>query len=398
MDASSIAFASFLSQRANALEALSEAVDRALYELARPPHLALLFFSPHHADQAARLAHQFAQQLPNTQLLGCSGESILGVGREVEDGPALSLWLGYLPHSRIATMRLEFHRTPEGMAITGWPSELAGTWTPDSFLLGLAEPFSFPADVMLDQLNEDRPGIPVLGGMASGGQRPGQNRLLRNGEAYHEGAVVAFISGGVRLKTVVSQGCRPIGKPFVITKAERNVIYQLGGHPALQQLQQIFEALPTHEQAIARQGLHLGRVVNEYLENFEQGDFLVRNVMGIDTASQAVAVGDYFRAGQTVQFHIRDFASADAELRQLLSSVRDRQQPPPAGGLLFTCNGRGTKLFPKPHHDASLIREYLGDLPLAGFFAAGELGPIGGRNFLHGFTASMALFEEAEKK
>jgi small ligand-binding sensory domain FIST len=197
----------------------------------------------------------------------------------------------------------------------------------------------------------------------------------------------------VKLHAVVSQGCRPIGRSFVVTKAERNVIFELGGKPALVQLREIFDALPTSEQRLVQRALHVGRVVSEYKERFEQGDFLIRNVVGIDAASGAIAIGDYIRPGQTVQFHIRDQEAADAELKQLLSAAKKKSRAQPAGALLFTCNGRGSRMFSQPHHDAAAIAQCLGPLPLAGFFAQGELGPIGQQNFIHGFTASVALFE-----
>jgi small ligand-binding sensory domain FIST len=213
---------------------------------------------------------------------------------------------------------------------------------------------------------------------------------------HRDGAVAVMLHGGVSLRTVVSQGCRPIGRHFVITKAERNVIYELGGRPALLQLKEIFDDLPTREQQLVQHGLHVGRVVNEYQDTYAQGDFLIRNVMGIDPDHGSVVIADFVRTGQTVQFQIRDAQTADEEMRQLLSSVRKDRTAKPAGALLFTCNGRGTRLFPAPHHDAGVIRHVLGDIPLAGFFAAGELGPVGGKNFMHGFTASIALFDTAE--
>jgi small ligand-binding sensory domain FIST len=197
----------------------------------------------------------------------------------------------------------------------------------------------------------------------------------------------------VRATTIVSQGCRPVGRHLIVTRVEANVIHQLGGRSALLQLKEVFDTLPTTEQRMVQTGLHLGRAVNECQDRFEQGDFLVRNVMGIDPDSGSIAVGDYLRAGQTVQFHVRDQKTADEEMRHLLAAVRDDASRSPRGGLLFTCNGRGTRLFPQPHHDAQLIQRYLGEIPLAGFFAAGELGPIGGKNFMHGFTASMVFFE-----
>jgi small ligand-binding sensory domain FIST len=394
MTVSPLAFASAISTRAETSDALREVITAATDQLQVQPNFGFVFFSHHHAPSAQQVASELGPLLSTPEnLLGCTGEVIAGRGRECEEEPAISLWLASLPDSRITTMHLEFQRTPEGNAIGGWPDELSGAWPDGSFLFALGEPYSFPADVMLEQLNEDRPGTPVIGGMASGGHAPGRNRLIRGNEVFHEGAVVAHVSGGVRLRTVVSQGCRPIGKPFVVTKSERNVVYQLGGRPALDQLKEIFQTLPTREQLLVNRGLHLGRVVSEYRDHFEQGDFLVRNVIGGDSNTGAIAVGDYIRPGQTVQFHVRDAESADAELRQLLAAVRDAPTSGPRGALLFTCNGRGTRLFPQPHHDAGAIEQVLGGIPLAGFFAQGEMGPIGGKNFLHGFTASLAVLE-----
>jgi small ligand-binding sensory domain FIST len=395
MASSPLAFASALSTCADTGNALQEVIACATAQLQAKPDLGFVFISTHHASAAQRVATELAPLLSSPEnLLGCTGEAIVARGRECEEDPAISLWLASLPQTSITTMHLEFQRTPEGNAIGGWPESLSGAWPEGSCLLALGEPYSFPADVMLEQLNEDRPGTPVIGGMASGGHAPGRNPLIHGDRVYHEGAVVAHLSGGVRVRTVVSQGCRPIGKPFVVTRSERNVVYQLGGRPALDQLKEIFQTLPTREQLLVNRGLHLGRVVSEYRDHFEQGDFLIRNVVGGDSTTGAIAVGDYIRTGQTVQFQIRDAESADAELRQLLAVVRDTPGSGPRGALLFTCNGRGTRLFPQPHHDAGAVEQVLGDIPLAGFFAQGEMGPIGGKNFLHGFTASLAVLEE----
>ena len=330
--------------------------------------------------------------LGTENLLGCSGESIVGVRREIEHEPAVSLWLASWPGVQSTSMLLSFERTPEGGVIQGWPDELAGDWPEGAFVLLLGEPFSFPVEQLLERMNEDRPGVPMIGGMASGGHDPGGNRLIRGRETFAEGAVAAIVHGPVRLDTVVSQGCRPIGKPFVVTKAERNVIHELGGKPALLQLKELFDQLPTREQILVQRYLHVGRVVSEYRDKFEQGDFLVRNVIGIDPGAGAIAIGDYIRTGQTVQFHVRDQEAADGELKQLLCAARKADKTEPAAALLFSCNGRGTNMFSQPDHDALAIDRSLGSLPLAGFFAQGEIGPIGGQNFMHGFTASIAIF------
>ncbi len=214
-------------------------------------------------------------------------------------------------------------------------------------------------------------------------------------KVIEDGAVGCLFSGGVRFRTVVSQGCRPIGRTFVITKADRNVIQELGGRPALERLGEVFETLPEEDRDLARRALHVGRVTDEHKIEFRRGDFLVRNVLGADEEHGALAIADLVRRGQTVQFHVRDAATAGEDLRALLgeqaSFLRDH---PARGALLFSCNGRGTRLFPVPDHDVTAVRHGLGEVPVAGFFAGGEIGPVGGQNFLHGFTASVVLLCE----
>jgi small ligand-binding sensory domain FIST len=383
---------SALSTQEETRAALREACTAAREQVGGQADLALLFCSPHHVQRADEIAAEACELLGTENLMGCTGEAIVGTRREIENEPALSVWLAHWPDVRAALFNLQFERTREGGVIQGWPDELAGDWPEGTFLLFLGEPYSFPTDLLLDRLNEDRPGVCLIGGMASGGSEPGNNRLFFRRQTLAEGAVAALVSGPVRLRTVVSQGCRPIGRPFVVTKAERNVINELGGKPALIQLKEIFDSLPTREQLLVQRALHVGRVVSEYQDRFEQGDFLVRNVVGIDPGAGAIAIGDYIRPGQTVQFHVRDMEAADAELAQLLAAYR-KQSANPAGALLFTCNGRGTRMFNQPNHDAEAIAKALGPLPLAGLFAQGEIGPIGRQNFMHGFTASVAIFE-----
>ncbi len=385
-------FAAALSVRADLNEAIGEVCREALGQLGASPHLAVLFVSSEYPVIDQAVARQLGGLLGPTVLIGGTGESILAVGREVEQQPAVALWLARMDGVQCIPMHLRLERTSEGASIVGWPDQLAADWPSEAVMLMIGDPYSFPADVMLERLNEDRPGLRVVGGMSSGGAAPGESRLFFGQELYTSGAVAVMLSGPLRATTVVSQGCRPIGHHLIVTKSEGNLIQELGGKPALLRLKEIFDTLPTSDQQLVQQGLHLGRVVNEYQDRFEQGDFLVRNVMGIDASTGTIAVGDFFRPGQTVQFHVRDHQTADDEMRQLLAAVRDDPQCAPQGGLLFTCNGRGTRFFPEPHHDARAIEEYLGAIPVAGFFAAGELGPVGGKNFMHGFTASAVLF------
>jgi small ligand-binding sensory domain FIST len=395
-----LAFSAACSTKSNTGDAIAEVCRSAREQLGGDPDLAVVFVSADHASENAgeQLTRELRRQLGSAHIIGCSGESIVATGQEVEGSSAISLWLAKLPGVSIRPMHLSFVRAPEGGSLVGWPDDLPSEWPAESVLLALGDPYSFPVELLLQVVNDEHPGVPVVGGMASAASQPGENLLICGDESYPEGAVAILLNGPLRVKTLVSQGCRPIGHPFVITKAERNLILQLGGKPAYERLVEVYETLATSEQEMVRRGLHVGRVVTEYQERFEQGDFLVRNVVGVDRDTGGIAIGDFVRVGQTVQFHVRDAETADGELRQLLAGARSELANQLGGGLLFTCNGRGTRLFTEPHHDAGAISQALGNIPLAGFFAAGELGPIGGHNFIHGFTASLALFYPPEAK
>ncbi|MCA9175898.1 MAG: FIST C-terminal domain-containing protein [Planctomycetales bacterium] len=380
-------------------------VDRAAAEviaaigesLGRPVDLLVVFFSSDYVGQIESLSAELQRQLQPRVMLGAQGEAIVGRGEEIEERPALSVWAASLPGVPLHSMHLRWERTPDGGVFSGWPADLAESWPDEASLIVLGDPFSFPADALLERMAEDHADCVVAGGMASGAQAPGQLRLLRDGQVLDQGAVAVLIERPARLRCVVSQGCRPIGEPMIVTKAERNVILELGGQPALERLETLFHSLPNHEQALVQRGLHLGRVINEYQDAFEAGDFLIRNVTGLDPDTGAVVVGDYFRVGQTVQFHLRDESSASRELNQLLEAAAG-QPGQPSGGLLFTCNGRGTRMFEQPHHDASAVERHFPGLPLAGLFAMGEIGPVGGKSFMHGFTACLALLQHVDAR
>ena len=372
--------------------ATTEVCQQVDEQLTSPANLAFVFISQQHADNADDIARQIQTATACQALIGCTGESIIGRSQEVEQGPAISLWTASLPEVEAVPMHLSYNQAADGGSILGWPDATMEPWPAGSMFFLLADPFSFPTDGLITQLNTRETGIPIVGGNASGGQAPQENRLLVGDQVASEGAAAILLRGNAGIRTLVSQGCRPVGDHFVITRSNENVIYELGGKPALLQLKQIFDTLPTQEQALIQRGLHVGRVVSEYQDQFEQGDFLVRNVLGIDPDEGSIAVADLLRPGQTIQFQIRDQHTADAELNQLLQQLQNDENFTAGGGLLFSCNGRGTRLFAEPHHDASAVDQALGSIPLAGFFAAGEIGPIGKENFMHGFTASMALF------
>jgi small ligand-binding sensory domain FIST len=344
--------------------------------------LALVVASRHHAASAEIASEVVRVKAGPERVIGCVAETVVGGDREVEGGPAVAVWLASLPKP-VETFHMEFVRTSEGGVFGGYRFEEAG---PGPYLL-IGDPFSFPTDLLLGHVNERVPGTVVMGGMASGGIEPGDTRLFLDERVVDTGAVGARVPG-IRIRALVSQGCRPIGNVYTVTRAEGNIIHELGGRPPLHRLQELVETLPPEDRELVGRGLHVGRVIDEYKAELERGDFLIRGVVGVDPQSGALAVGDRIEAGETIQFHVRDAATADEDLRTLL----EREAEPAAGALLFTCNGRGKRLFSVPDHDASLVSEKLGGLPLAGFNCAGEIGPVGGKNFLHGFTASIALF------
>ncbi|HJT78855.1 MAG TPA: FIST N-terminal domain-containing protein [Gemmataceae bacterium] len=388
-------FSAALSTLAPTGPAVEEACARLQENWTGTPDLAVTFFSPHHAGAAEEIAAALRQRLQPRCLLGCVGEAIIGGDREVEGGPALSLWLGRWPNGiRLEPFHLALERTAEGPSLLGWPDGLLNADPAQSVMLLLGDPFTFPVDPFLHAMNEDHRGLPVVGGMASGVRGPGQCRLLLDDQVHTAGAVGVLLQGAVGLRSVVSQGCRPVGRHMVITRAEENRIHELGGRPVVERIEEVWQGLTPEEQELFQQGLHVGLVMNEYQGEFRRGDFLVRNVLGLERDTRALVVNDRVRVGQTVQFHVRDAGTADEDLHALLQADKQHHSRAAAGALLFSCNGRGTRLFPAPDHDAKTIRAEVGAVPLAGFFAQGELGPVGGQNFIHGFTASVALFEE----
>ncbi len=359
----------------------------------RPPSFGVLFASPHFHDSAEALLAAVTDQTGPIPLIGCVSETVIGGGREVESEPAVSLWLA-ADLGPVETFGMEFVRTASGGAYGGYLFEpgQAGVH------LMICDPFTFPADHLLAHLNSDVPGTLVMGGLASGGLGRGQSRLFLDGRVLSQGAVGAYLPQA-EIHPLVSQGCRPIGDPYTVTAADGNLIQELGGRPPVERLQELAAALSDRDRDLLTQGLQVGIVMNEYQAELHQGDFLIRGVLGADPESGAIAVGDDVEVGQTLQFHIRDADSADEDLQRTLErEAAALGGHRPAGALLFTCNGRGSRLFPEPDHDAGLLTKVLGDIPVAGLFCAGELGPVGGQNYLHAFTASIALFPEATSR
>lgn len=384
-------FASALSTKDDAATAAREACAAIADALGgTAPDLVVMFATPDLMANAAGMAAIVEQVLSPRALIGCTAEGVVGTAREVEAPPGLSLWAASLPGVDLEPFALEPAVAPDGeVTLSGWPPHVepaapAGLASDDAVIL-LADPFSFPPSALTDAAG--LPAMrPVIGGMASGASSPGGHRLLLGGRVMTAGAVGVVVPGAVPL---VSQGCRPVGPEMTITACDGGVIHALAGRPALTRLQEVLESLPADERSMAEEGVLAGLVIDGNKPVLEQGDFLIRGIVGGDPQTGAVVVGEHVRVGQVMRLQVRDHASADSDLRAVLASLGDRA----GGALLFTCNGRGTRMFPGPDHDALAISDVLGDIPVAGLFCNGEIGPVGGRAYLHGFTSTLAIFK-----
>ena len=379
--------AAAVSEHPVAAHATGEVVGAVLEQLGdgAPPDLAFLFATAAHTGALDDVVSAVREVLQPAVLVGSTAVSVVGRDIEVEEAPGLSLLAVRLAPGapRPVPVRLEVVPSSEG---EGWSVWGLPATEPGSTLVLCPDPFTFPADRFLDGLAEQAPGVAVIGGLASAARAPGGNRLLLDGHLHSDGAVGVLLPPGIVTSAVVSQGCRPIGDPLVVTRSVGTLIEELASEPALPRLLRTIEGLDTRDRNLAARGLHLGRVVDERKDVYERGDFLVRNVLGALREREAVAVGDEVDVGTIVQFHVRDAESADEDLRALLAGRAA------SGAVVFTCNGRGTHLFGEPHHDAEVVAAVTGGAT-AGMFCAGELGPIGGRSWLHGFTASVLLFD-----
>jgi small ligand-binding sensory domain FIST len=371
------------------LRAAEQATAAALEPLGgRVPDLVCVFASGPRPTEVAAAFERAAELSLAGATLGCSAAGVIAGSRGVEGQHAVSVFAAVLPDVRVRTFHLEVMRADAGAAVLGMP-ELDD----DECAVLLADPFSFPADGFLTQASAAFPGLPVVGGLAAGARGAGSTRLLVDGRVVDRGAVGVLLKGA-GVVPIVSQGCRPVGPPMTVTAAAGNVVRELAGVPALQRVEQVLADLLPADQALASEGLQLGIAMDDYAE---EPDFLVRAILGAERETGGLVVGDLVEVGRTVRLQVRDAEAADADLRALLAGYRRETRDAPAGGaLLFSCNGRGSHLFGPSYggadHDPALVRAELAALGVGGFFAGGELGPVAGRNHLHGFTASLLAF------
>jgi small ligand-binding sensory domain FIST len=357
----------------------------------KPADVAVVFASGDHLAAPEALLEGVHSALTPGVLIGCGAGGVLGEGHEHESGTAVAVWAATLGAGSATAFRAIASGPEVGAEIEGLP-DLDGA----AATILLADPYSFSSDAALAELAGSAPAVPVLGGVSSARTPAGSSALFLGEEVLADGAVGIGLAG-VDMLPCVSQGAAPLGREVTITRGEGNVIYQLAGQPALETIARIISELTPRERALVARGILIGIVIDTGKPEYQQGDFLVRGVLGADRDTGAMAVGTTVHTGQIVRLHVRDARSADADLRRALQlRVEAMAGRAPAGALLFSCNGRGRAMFSVGDHDAATVQRELGGAPSAGFFAAGEIGPIGGRSFLHGFTATVAVFPESQ--
>ncbi len=349
------------------------------------PDLAVVFASGAHLAAPEATLAGITSVIDPQALIGCGAGGVLGDDRELESGTALTVWMATFDGGGSVT---PFHASlAESGEIDGLP-ELDGA----SAAILLPDPYSFPTEGVLREFARLAPATPVLGGLSSARTMEGAGALFLGEEVYEEGAV-GVLCDGVEVLPCVSQGAAPLGREVTITAAEGNVIHELASRPALETVEKIISELGPRERALVSAGLLIGIVIDSGQPEYEQGDFLVRGLLGADPESGQLVIGAAVQEGQVIRLHARDARSADEDLRRALRTrVAAMSSEGAAGALVFSCNGRGSAMFGPGDHDAVMVGRELGGAPAAGFFAAGEIGPVGGRSFLHGFTATLALF------
>ena len=360
---------------------------------AKTVSLGLVFMSPKffsHAEQVLEILRLHAQ-IP--LLAGCSGGGLVANSEELESAGGLVLALYSLPGAKLKGVRFTQEQVESAEGENYWPVENSVAKDQVNGWLAFVDPFHLDGEKWLRSWNQNYSTVPVYGGLASGNFPEPLAQVYLDGKVFEDGGVAIAVGGDVALAGVISQGCTPIGEAWTLTRVEQNLIRNIANRPAYAVLSETVQNLPPEEQRKVQGNLHIGLVVNEYLDEFHRGDFLVRNLLGGDPNSGVLAVGALPRMGQTIQFQRRDAAAASEDLNELLAREKKRLAGAEIyGGCLFCCNGRGKNLFGRPSHDSELVQAHFGPTGIAGFFCNGEIGPIGDKNFLHGFTASLALF------
>jgi small ligand-binding sensory domain FIST len=387
-------WATTISRKTSFEEAVLECAEGVSRRLGPGPvSLALAFVTPHFADYYPRLYGLVSRYLEPTTFLGCSGGGVIGGGEEVERSPAVTVVAARLPDVRLTPFYLNGPLPDLDGPPDAWERLMRVSAHDEPHFVLLADPFSGRPEALLAGLDYAFPNSSKIGGLASGATSPGLNALFLDGEVFTEGTIGLALSGDVVVDTVVAQGCRPIGELMRVTRCEGNLLYELDDRPALEVLQELFSALDARDQHLASTALFVGVLMNEFRDEPRVGDFLVRNIIGADPRRGAVAVGEHLQEGMRVRFHLRDAQTSAEDLHAMLKGYENKSpENTLSGALLFSCLGRGEGLYGRPNFDTDVFREHLGDVPVGGFFCNGEIGPVGGATFLHGYTSSFGLF------
>ncbi len=372
------------------LKDLSEGVEGAW-------DIAFLFISGFDEKSTKVIGDKIQAGLSLKNVLGCAGYGVIGAGKEIEDSPSVSLLLARMPGVRCMPFYLDQTSYEDLQTTEEWYDLMDVYPNEKPKFIVFTEATNSAMNSFIEGINKSYPNSPVVGGLTGVENHPRQNLFICNSQYYAEGLVGVCLTGNIHIETIVSQGCRPIGESYIITQADDNIIYELAGRPFYEVLEDVINEISERDQKLAQDAIFVGIAMNEYKHRMRQGDFIIRLLMAIDDESGAGIITDAVHVGQTVKFHVRDPISAEQDLKSLLKEHQNELvRLAPKGGLIFSCSARGKELFGAQNHDTNLLNDFLGDVPLSGFFSAGELGPVYGKNFLHGVTSCIALFYPGE--
>ena len=387
-------WASAISESENVEKAVSECAESIKSIVGNSPDLVFVFPSFNFSGQFKDISNALSKHFENSVIMGCSGNGVIGAGREVEHTPGFAMCAAELPEVEITPFHISDSDLPDGDDPPNkWENVLGVSRESRPNFVLLADPFSVRGENLLMGMDYAYPDCKIVGGLASGGTQPGSNALYLNNITYDHGIAGVALSGNIEINTIVAQGCKPIGSLSRITKCERNILQELDGRSPFDILGETYNDLNEADQKLFQNSLFLGVVMDPFESSPGIGDFLIRNIVGANPDAGQLAVGQMLREGQLVQFHLRDAQTSTENLSNMLDEYQSTSFGPETGALMFSCLGRGKYLYEEPDHDTDLFREKIGDLPLTGFFCNGEIGPVSGSTFLHGYTSSFGIFK-----
>jgi small ligand-binding sensory domain FIST len=382
-----------LSRKPELEHAIRETTDSVRSALGGPPDLIFLFASEHYRAGYDELPARVRESLGGGVLIGCSASGVIAGDEEIEFQPALGVIAARLPDTVTDCWHIEANDLAPDTPHSRKCAALAQENQQDAQFIILADPFSFPVEQLLHSLESGFAGATIAGGLASGGRAPGDIALFMNDATFYSGALMLSLSGNIVMDTAVAQGCRPVGTPMFVTSRHNGIILGLDGRPPLEAVNTLYERANERDRTLLRQSLFVGIAMQPDHTRYDQGDFLIRNIVGADQRSGAIQVAASLHPNQVVQFHLRDAGTSAEDLERVLRRTRDRyREHMPEAALLFSCTGRGEGLYGQSGHDSAMFRNHLGPAPLGGFFCNGEIGPVQGKTFLHGYTSAFALF------